>query len=45
MGFSRIEDKQLKWSKGEKKKQSDMSDKSHSDSCAPKQPTFIQFAA
>lgn len=43
MVFSRTEDKLPKRSKAEKK--ADMSDKSHSDSREPKQPTFIQFAA
>lgn len=44
MVISRIEDKLPKMVQG-RKKQSDMSDKNHSDSRAPKQPTFIKFAA
>lgn len=43
--FSRVEDKQSKMVKGELKKCFDMSDKNHPDSGAPKQPTFIHFAA
>lgn len=44
---SEIRTSSQKWSKGGrgKKKQSDMSDKKRCDSNAPKQPTFIKFAA